>query len=318
MPGDQIADQALEWRAGRIERQKGRIHRVIGTLIRLLVGDKVTGNQQAVLEVVDAERGGFVERDGAEMAGDLEPPGMGRLDGCSQFLAGDVGVGLERGDPETGPVLDGAAGVVGSLQRVHLIEQGESRALEVRSGHIHLGPGHPARVDGGLDLEVGIRLETPTRAHRGCTSGEIQPRKAEALLVGEITAGPEHTGIEHVLVHHDEPGKHGPPRQIDHLGARWDADLRRIPQRSDETALQDDDLVRPGLGSSAVDHPRMDQGHDRGVDFDEGPRVGRKRGSLARCTGDDPNAEQGEGEAAAGGHVEADVTASSPACQNPH
>src|SRR5262249_44353117 len=152
---------------------------------------EIACDQQSMLQVVDAERGSFVKGDGAKVAGHLDALGVRRANCRAQLVPGDVGVRLERGYTLPEPVFDGAFGVVRAGEDVHLVKEGSPWTLQIRTGHVHLGPGDPARVDGGPELEVGIGLETAAGSHRGCAAGEVEARKTEALLIGEIPRAPQ-------------------------------------------------------------------------------------------------------------------------------
>ena len=59
-----------------------------------------------MLQVIDAEAGGFLKADGAQMAGDLQPPGVRGLDGGLELVAAQRHVGLERRRALIGPGID--------------------------------------------------------------------------------------------------------------------------------------------------------------------------------------------------------------------
>ena len=77
--------------------------------VGLLAGVELGVDEEAVLEVVDAELGGFGIGDGAEVAGELEAELVGLVDGGLELGAGDVHVGLEAGGALRGPEVDGGA-----------------------------------------------------------------------------------------------------------------------------------------------------------------------------------------------------------------
>ena len=85
-----------------------------GADVRLLAGVETGVDEEAVLEVVDAEFGRLLVGDGAEMTGDLQSVRVRCVDGGLQFGARDVHVRLERGDALVDPVFDGLARVVGA------------------------------------------------------------------------------------------------------------------------------------------------------------------------------------------------------------
>ena len=84
---------ACRWCAGRVG---------------LLAGVELGVDEEAVLEVVDAELDGFGIGDGAEVAGDFDAAPVGFVDRGLELGARDVHVGLEGGDALVGPEGDGA------------------------------------------------------------------------------------------------------------------------------------------------------------------------------------------------------------------
>ena len=65
---DERRHERLERRAAFVERGDRLLTaRLAGTDVRLLVADEVGGGEEPVLEVVDAELGGFAVGDGTEM-----------------------------------------------------------------------------------------------------------------------------------------------------------------------------------------------------------------------------------------------------------
>ena len=116
--GDKVFDDVLDFRAVDVKLEQGVAYGgLLGTLVGLLAGRYLPINPQAVLEIVNAERGGLVEADGAQVAGDFEPARVRFLNRGAQLGAGDVHVRLEIMRALLGPVGDGAARVVGVLER---------------------------------------------------------------------------------------------------------------------------------------------------------------------------------------------------------
>ena len=113
----------------------------IGANVGPLAGIELGVDDNSVLKVVDAHVGSFLESDGAEMAGNFEAAKMRVADGHFEFVRRDVVVGLEGGDAFSSPVVDGAAGIVGVGELMHL--QSEcALAFEVGTGDIELGTGN--------------------------------------------------------------------------------------------------------------------------------------------------------------------------------
>ena len=83
--------------------------------VGLLVGHEIGRREEAVLEVVDAEVGGFGVGHRAEMAGDLHAALVRFVDRRAELAARDLHVGLERRRALVGPVRDLPARIVGLL-----------------------------------------------------------------------------------------------------------------------------------------------------------------------------------------------------------
>src|SRR3954467_2411839 len=90
------------------------------------------------------------------MARHLESARMRRPDRGTQLRAGDVRVGLERREPEVGPVVDETRGVLRTVEAVQLNQIG-ARPLEIGTGEVHLRSRYATGVDVTLELEVRIR-----------------------------------------------------------------------------------------------------------------------------------------------------------------
>ncbi len=116
-------------------------------LVGLLAGMEFGIDQQAVLQIVDADGGGFAEPDGAEMAGDFDAELVRLVDRGLQFGVRDVHVRLERRDAFGGPIIHGANGVFGPRQLMHL--RADELPLPSRYGPVMnmCGPGmRPASI----------------------------------------------------------------------------------------------------------------------------------------------------------------------------
>src|SRR5207247_9068230 len=141
-------------------------------------------DEEAVLEIVDADLDGLGIGDGAEMAGDFEVVRVGGVDGGLQFGSGDVHVGLVAGGALPCPVVDEVAGVVGAGEVVHL-DEGAVGTFEVGCGDVHVGAGEMAGVDLAAEVEVEVGLDAAGGADGGDAGGEVHARGGEGHLGGD-------------------------------------------------------------------------------------------------------------------------------------
>src|SRR5207244_13212588 len=134
--------------------------------VRSFAGNKLRVYQKAVLEIINAERGGLAKADRAEVARHLQPTAVRGLDNGRKLSARVVDVGLERGDALFGPILHRLARVV---RPGELVEVGRKRpdAFEIRSGNVDLRSRRETRVDQLIEREVGVRLDAAGRAQAG-------------------------------------------------------------------------------------------------------------------------------------------------------
>ena len=96
---DEVGDHVAHRGGGEVEARDAGAGGGLGRAdVGLLAGVELGVDEQAVLQVVDAEGGGLAEADGAEVAGDLEIALVRGVDGGLQLGARDVHVGLEGGD----------------------------------------------------------------------------------------------------------------------------------------------------------------------------------------------------------------------------
>ena len=213
---DEVAYHLFDGRGFDVELRQVR-HRVVlrGAHVRLLTGEELCVNEDAVLKVINAERGGLAEADRAEVGRDLDAALVRLVNRRAQLCAVDVHVGFERGDALVGPLSDHAARVVGACEDVELRGEGAS-AVEVRAGDVDARAGDAAVVDHLLDVEVGVGLDAPGRAHRGDARAEVEAREAPAHLVEEREPPRR---VEEVLVHQHEAGDDAAARQVQHTCA---------------------------------------------------------------------------------------------------
>ena len=118
-----------------------------------------------MLEVVDAERDRLAERHRAEVAGELQPALVRRLDGGAERLAADVGVGLEPRHAFVGPVVDDAPRLFGRADLGH--RRRPAGTGQVGSGEVHARPGNCAAIDRLLHVDLVIGRGAAGRADRG-------------------------------------------------------------------------------------------------------------------------------------------------------
>ena len=72
-----------------------------------------------------------------------------------------------------------------------------------------------------------------------------------------------------MLVQHDEAGQHALAGQIDDGRASRRRRARGIAERGDAGVADYERLILSRLGAGAVDDPRVYEGDDRRLDFDE-------------------------------------------------
>ena len=202
--------RVIDWRLVDTVFRVGKAHRIEWQV-------KISVYQQPVLEVVNAERGSLVETDRAEVAGDFEPALVGFVYRGAQLGAGDVHVRLEIVGALLGPVGDGAAGVIGVLQFVHLAGIGAG-TFQVRGGRKNLGAGRAAGVNVTPEADVGVAVDGAGGADSGDAAREIEPRETRSMLGIERQPAAGRR-IEHVIVHADKSGNHGAPGEIKHFRA---------------------------------------------------------------------------------------------------
>src|SRR5271170_291371 len=243
-----------------------------GAEVRLLAGVVLRVDEEAVLEVVDADLGGLGVGDGAEVAGDFDVVCVRGVDCGFELGAGDVHVGLVAGDALRGPVVDECAGVVGAGEVVHL-DEGAVGAFEVGSGDVHVRAGEMTGVDLGAHVEVEVGLDGAGGAHGGDAGGEVHARSGEGHLgddegwlggaVGGLVGARD---VVEVVVHADEAGDDGVAAEVDDCGAGGGGGF--FGDAGDLAVLDEDGLVFEGGGARAVDDAGVGEEDGGGVDFD--------------------------------------------------
>ena len=216
---DKEIDQRFHSGAVHVEAFE-RLLRAGGTFVRLLVLVEIGHHRKAVLEIVDAEFGRLAIGHRADMAGDLQPARMRRVDRRLHLRARGGDVHLERGRALVRPVVHRLRRVVGAAQRMHL--QDRKRAVEIGPGHIEIGADIVAPVDGALQVDVAIGRHRAAGARRRRSAREIEPRKG--VEHGCIVVPPHR--VEQMLVHHHEAGQQRLAARIDDRRAFRNVDMR--------------------------------------------------------------------------------------------
>ena len=162
--------------AVEVESGEGGVRPVGIALVGRFAGVEFGVDDETVLEVVNAEFGGFAEADRAKVSSDFETAFVCGFDGGAEFRAGDVHVGLVGGDTAIGPEVDHLASVVGTGELMHLRSEG-TFAFEIRTGDVDLGPNGFAGIYEAFDFEIGERFDAACGAHGGDTGGEVEARK---------------------------------------------------------------------------------------------------------------------------------------------
>jgi hypothetical protein len=185
----------------------------VGTRVGLTALDEFGIGENAVFEVVNADRSGFAKTDRAEMAGDFEAVRVSDFDDGGEFVGREVHVGFERGHALGDPIFSGTTRVVGVFEFVHLWGE-RAGSLEVRSGDMDLGADARAGVDGFFQFEVGVWLDAAGRSNAGDAAGQVETRETCGVL--RVHRGrAERRGIVHVVVHADEAGDYGATGEIE-------------------------------------------------------------------------------------------------------
>ena len=189
----------------------------VGAGVGLTAFNEFRIGEDAVFEVVDAERSGFAKTDRTEMAGDFESVRVRDFDDGGEFVGSDVHIRLERGHAFGDPIFSGAARVFGIFELVHLRSE-RAGAFEVRTGDVDLWSDACAGVDRFFQFEVGVCLDAAGRSNAGYTAGEVEARKTRRVF-GVHRGRTERRRIIHVVVHADEAGNDGSASEIEDFRA---------------------------------------------------------------------------------------------------
>ena len=166
LSGDEDADRFAGLGAVDVQfLQAGRDRSAARALIGLFIGDVFGVREQAVLKVVDADLSRFLKTDRAQMARDLETAFVRLFHGGSQFVTGDVHVGLERCGSLVCPEVDLFSGIFHSAQLVHHGRE-RSTAFQIWRCDVHFRADHSTGVDPTFCLEIGEWGDTAGRPDR--------------------------------------------------------------------------------------------------------------------------------------------------------
>ena len=116
------------------------------TDVRLLAGMELGVHHQAVLQIIDPERGRLAKSHRAEVPGHFQSACVSCCNRCLQLPTRNVHVGLEGMCPHLRPVLHEPASVVWRIEFGHLRRE-TVMALEIPDRDQHLGTGHAPLID---------------------------------------------------------------------------------------------------------------------------------------------------------------------------
>ncbi len=199
MFGHQQFDRSLDRLTVDVELA-GRDHCLsgIGTDVRLFAREEFCVHGQAVFEIIDAQFRGLAEADGAQVARDLDVVFVRGFNHGLQLFARDEVIDFVRSHALGRPVVDGAASIVWSVQRVDL-DQRKPLAFQIWARDVELGAGRFAGRDVLFYFEIGVRLHASSRTDGGDSRSQIESRKAEWHVVIE----PATRRIKEMVVHTD-------------------------------------------------------------------------------------------------------------------
>ena len=130
---------------------------------RLLPGEKLCVDCDAVLKTIDSHVGGFRESHGAQMPSNFQALTMRFVNGGFEFFRRQMYVRFERGHAFGGTFVDRATRFIRTGDRMHL-RKSERVRFQIWRSQKHVRPGALARVDGALNREVGLRKHASGRA----------------------------------------------------------------------------------------------------------------------------------------------------------
>lgn len=136
--------------------------------------------------------------------------------------------------------------------------------FEIRPSHVNFRPRYFAFVNGALELQVRVWFDASGGSNRSYAAGQIQARKARGML-GIQCRRTIWRGVEHVIVHADDPGKDGIARQIEYFGAVRKFRDTRIAECADFTVTNKESLIGARGSARAIYASDMDKRNHRRI-----------------------------------------------------
>src|SRR5665213_714821 len=258
MMRDEIGYEVLECSTVRIDlRQSRHADALSGADIGLLVGDEISRNEKAVLEIVDPGSCCFTIRDGAKVTRDLESSFVSLLRCSRKFSARDVHVRLERRCTRIRPEIDHALRICCVLQLVHL-RNSQSGTLQIRRSRIDPRTRLFPLLYRLCNVELTVTTHVSGGTHRSHAAGEIQPCETFRQICVMVRGG----RVEQMLVHHHQPGNDCLSCQIKHLCVTRYLHRCRCSILCDIAVTQDQRLVLARCSAGSVYHTDVSQRHD--------------------------------------------------------
>src|SRR5438874_5810405 len=135
------------------------------------------------------------------------------LDCGRQLIICDEVIGLEIVYPFVQPVIHGSYRVFRAAE-LEQLQRECALTFKVGTGHMDLWTGRRTVIDMLFNFEIGVRFNRASGAQRSYSSSEIQARKTE----GHFSEHRPAHGIEHMVVHPDEPWHNAVSVKIQDLG----------------------------------------------------------------------------------------------------
>src|SRR5450432_168769 len=243
--------------------------------IRLLTRIQLRVDEEPVLQIVDAQLGGFFICHGAQVAGDFDSAFVGGVNRGLQLVARDVHVCLEGRNAAVGPEVYRVPRVLSARQVRHLYEI-TLRAFQIRAGHVEMRSGQLAGIDVALQVQIRVSLHAAGGAHSGHAPGQIQAWRGERhlrhqhrLLELSLAVQVGSRDVEEMVVHADDSGHDCVAVKVEYGGAWRCGHVRSLFDGEDFTVLEGEILVFHGWGGGAVDYSDVRQDRFGGADADE-------------------------------------------------
>src|SRR2546423_11582916 len=122
------------------------------------------------------------------------------LDCGRKLIIRDEVIGLEIVYPFIQPVIHGSYCVFRTAE-LEQLQRECALTLKVGTGHMDLWTGRRTVIDVLFNFEIGVRFNRASGAQRSYSGSEIQARKTERHFSEHRAAH----GLEHMIVHPDEP-----------------------------------------------------------------------------------------------------------------